>query len=96
MEQTEREPSIEGKAAESSQKAEGNGSVSLKDLKSLLADLVGHQVSLSFTLHEEGDLRDSQGILKEFDDWGYRYDYYLNRHACTLHSIVDYGEPQKR
>ena len=78
----------------------------MKDLKSLLNDLVGHQVSLSFTLHEEGDLRDSEGILKEFDDdfihlemfdtWGYRYDYYLNRHACTLHSIVDYGEPPKR
>lgn len=78
----------------------------MKDLKSLLSDLINHQVSLSFTLHEEGDLRDSQGILKEFDDdfihlemfddWGYRYDYYLNRHACTLHSIVDYGEPQKR
>jgi len=40
----------------------------LKDLKSLLKDFIGHQISLSFTLHEEGDLRDSQGILVGFDE----------------------------
>lgn len=73
-----------------------------QDLESLLKKMINHQISLSFTLHEEGDLRESDGILMDFDEdfihlkiwdaWGYAYDYYLNRHACTLHSICDYGK----
>jgi hypothetical protein len=73
----------------------------MNDLKSLLKSLIGHKLTLTFTVHEEGELRDVQGILKDFDDefihlkifdfYGEVTDYYLNRHACTLHSIVDYG-----
>jgi hypothetical protein len=71
-------------------------------MESLLKSLVGHNVSLSFTVHEEGDLRDSEGVLmdfnedfihlKMFDNFGLTSDYYLNRHASTLHSITDFGK----
>lgn len=74
----------------------------VKDLESLLERLLGHNVCLSFTVHEEGDLRESEGVLTNFnsefiylrmwDGFGESYEYYLNRHACTLHSITDLGK----
>jgi len=78
-----------------------------KDLESLLNELIGHKVAISFTPHEESELRETFGILKAvskeiihielYDDYGEKdSDYYLNRHACTLHSIVDHGKKNKK
>jgi len=72
------------------------------NVEDVLEKLVGHRVTLRFTPHEENELRESSGILvkvtphiihlKIYDTYGNPYDYYLNRHACTLHSITDEGE----
>jgi chromosome segregation ATPase len=74
----------------------------LKDLEALLNNLVGYKVAISFTPHEEDALRETEGILEDFneevihlriyDSFGDCSDYYLNRHACTLHSITDFGK----
>lgn len=73
------------------------------NLEKLLSKLINHKLVLSYTPHEEGDLRETYGVLKDFnkdivhmelyDDYGeLESNYYLNRHGCTLHSIIDYGE----
>ena len=73
-----------------------------KTVNELLSKVVGHRVVISFTPHEEDALRETEGILEDFneevihlriyDSFGDASDYYLNRHACTLHSITDFGK----
>ena len=67
----------------------------------ILEKLIGHKVTLRYTPHEETELRETSGILKEidtniisletYDVYGNLETWYLNRHACTLHSVVDEG-----
>ena len=74
------------------------------DIDSVLNKLMNHKVTISFTPHEEAELRQTSGTLKEisrdiihletYDVYGKLDHYYLNRHACTLHSIVDEGEQE--
>jgi len=76
----------------------------LLNIEDALKKLIGHKVTLHFTPHEESELRESSGILvvvtpdiihlKIYDNYGEPYDYYLNRHACTLHSVTDEGKPK--
>jgi len=64
--------------------------------------LIQHKITISFTPHEEANLRETSGILesvekdivclKMFDTYGTQQYYYLNRHACTLYSVIDEGE----
>lgn len=71
------------------------------EIESLLKLLIGHKVTLTYTPHEETVLRETSGILKEFNadiihltvynNFGNIEEYYLNRHGCTLHSILDEG-----
>lgn len=71
-------------------------------IEKILEKLIDHRVTLRYTPHEETELRETSGILKEintnvislttFDVYGNRETWYLNRHACTLHSIVDEGK----
>lgn len=69
----------------------------------MLKDVVGHKVALHFTLPEEMRMREVSGILEEFNkeiikvkvyETNGEISYqYLNRHACTLLSVIDEGEP---
>jgi len=73
-------------------------------LDEVLEKLIGHKVTLHFTQHEEPELRETSGILRDFSrdvihltifNWyGEKTDCYINRHACTLVSITDEGEPR--
>ena len=75
------------------------------DIEKLLESLINHKVTISYAQHEEADLRETSGVLKSFnkniihlelfDSFGKETEYYLNRCACTLHSITDDGEKEK-
>ena len=72
------------------------------DIEKLLKKLIGHKVELSFISREEFKMRQTMGVLIEFDEdvihcvlydnCGDTSNWYLNRHVCTLYSIMDYGE----
>jgi len=74
------------------------------NIEDVLEKLVGHKVILHYTPHEENEMRETSGILRSynkgiihltaFNEYGEKVEFYLNRHACTLHSVVDEGEPR--
>lgn len=71
------------------------------ELDKLLERLRNHKVLITKIGHEEGEMRDTEGILVDFDKdcihlrvWdslGEKTEYYLNRHAAILFSVVDLG-----
>lgn len=74
------------------------------NMEKLLKKLIGHKVDLSYISHEEYKLHSTMGILVEFDEdviriklydnYGDTSNWYLNRHACRLYGVVDYGEKE--
>lgn len=74
----------------------------VKTLEETLKKLVGHKISLLYTQHEEGTLRETSGVLLSLNaniihlQFYNRYgeedgECYINRHACILHSVEDKG-----
>ena len=71
------------------------------NLDKVLEKLKRHKVALHFISHDS-EIREVVGILVDFDkdmihlemfnNYGEPSEYYLNRHACTLLSIIDEGE----
>lgn len=74
----------------------------MKNIGDVLKTLIGHKVFISFITQESK--RTANGILKEVSDGIVHLDiynlcgelekYYLNRHACTLLSVIDEGTPK--
>jgi len=72
------------------------------NLEDILKKVVGHKVTLTFVHREEPTLRETTGILKDFDqnmihmivynNFGEKENYYMNRHACTLLSVIEEGK----
>jgi len=72
------------------------------NLDNVLKKMIRHKVTLHYTQHEEPEMRETSGILVDFNrdmihleifnDFGEPQEYYLNRHARTLVSIIDEGE----
>jgi hypothetical protein len=75
------------------------------NLDKVLEKLIGHKVVLHHTQHEEPEMRETSGILRDFNRdmihmtiynvYGEKTEWYLNRHACTLLSITDEGSAVK-
>jgi len=76
------------------------------DVETVLKSLINHKIDLSFTQHEEADLRTLSGILRKVnkdlivielvDTFGVSSFCYLNRYSATILSVVDYGEAERR
>ena len=76
----------------------------MNELEGILKQLLGHKVTLHYTPHEENEMRETSGILRQvtknmihltiYNSYGEKVEFYLNRHACTLHSIADEGKPK--
>ena len=74
------------------------------NIDKVLEKLIGHKVTLHYTQHEEPEMRETSGILRDFNKdvihmtiftvYGEKNEWYLNRHACTLLSVIDEGKPQ--
>lgn len=72
------------------------------DINSILKKCVGNKVGITFYASEEGKLREIEGILlnvteqvitlEMYDHFGQKDLYYLNRHSCVLHAVVDEGK----
>jgi len=77
----------------------------MKNIGEILEKCINHKVTLVYNSHEESQLRETSGILvgvnaeviylKLYSNFGEVEDYYLNRHSCTLHSVIDLGKPKK-
>ena len=73
-----------------------------KNIEEILRSLIGHKISIRFTHYQETEMRETFGILvdvtndiihmKIYNEFGEQTDYYLNRHACNLHSVSDEGK----
>jgi len=77
-------------------------SITMKNIEDILRECVGHRVTITFCSVDEPKLREVSGILvqveeqvitfKLFDNYGGSDLYHLNRHSCTLHSVIDEGK----
>jgi len=74
----------------------------INELENVLKKLIGHKLTLSFITNVDGTLRETTGVLRKlspeimelkiYTTTGESELYYLNRHVCTLHSVIDLGK----
>jgi len=73
-----------------------------KDVKSIddiLQQLLNRKITINYTQHEEPEMRETSGTLRGvskdviwiemFDAFGRKLNYFMNRHSCTLLSVVE-------
>lgn len=76
-----------------------------ENIDDVLKRVLGHKVTMHYTLPEEMRMRETNGFLEDFNKaiiklrqlnvFGEVSYFYINRHACTLLSIADEGKVEK-
>jgi len=72
------------------------------DIEEILRACIGRKVAVTFYSHAEPTLRETSGILEKvttevitlklYNSFGEIELYHLNRHSCTLLSVIDEGK----
>jgi len=72
------------------------------DLNSILKKAKDHKMTITYIPMDEGTLRETSGILRNVtddtihlqigNDFGEKVDFYLNRRACVLLSLMIEGK----